>query len=256
MTYLSWYVVFIGLLPLLNLSLETFFYNQNEIRFRTESRLQNETQLHIFHFVCAYDISSDEYIRIYSNFEISNFEISNFEKRIRMSNLIEFNFLKLIRLNSTSHLAKIGLFKSLFNQKRSFYRYLGPIISFFKDVFCQICQNLTYFSQQKTKFEFMSQIGPYIRIRNSTFPVEFRIIFIRIRNSSELSMTYILHWYFYHTHTYVHLFIIKTPSASLFFGNEEIFNTFQTYKLLFPHLLSWNICQRTLLLLTRLIQKI
>ena len=37
-------------------------------------------------------------------------------------------------------------------------------------------------------FEFRDQIRPRIRISNSTFLAEFRIILSRIRNSSELSM--------------------------------------------------------------------
>ena len=37
------------------------------------------------------------------------------------------------------------------------------------------------------KFELRPQIRPRIQISNSTFLVEFRIILIRIRNSSELS---------------------------------------------------------------------
>ncbi len=88
---------------------------------RTNFRLTRKKKVGRFDSLCQLEpgcvklLSSDEFIRIYSNFEISNFE-----KRIRMSNLIEFDFLKQIRLNSTSHLAKIGLFKSLFNQKRSF----------------------------------------------------------------------------------------------------------------------------------------
>ena len=49
-------------------------------------------------------ISSDEFIRIQSNFDFSNFK-----SWIRMSNLVEFKLFDQIRLNSTSNLTNFRL---------------------------------------------------------------------------------------------------------------------------------------------------